>query len=82
MFEDLNQHNRFVWTEWWPDAAYVQASIDSDGFRALIAAARVLGRLESVRLLDIREADAPERSRAHGDPDVSPDPSATRGLSS
>jgi len=59
VFEDLNQHNRFLWTEWWPAATGVQASIDSDGFRALMAAARVLGSLEYVHLLDTRESEVP-----------------------
>lgn len=76
VFEDLNENNRFLWTEWWPDATAVQASVDSDGFRALMAAARVLGDLEYVRLLDTHESDAPDRTGARNDPGISPDPTA------
>ena len=36
VFEDLNEHNRFLWTAWWPVEAGAQESIDSDGFRALV----------------------------------------------
>ena len=55
IFEDLTENNRFLWTEWWPAANGVHASMDSDGFRALLAAIRVLGTLEFVRTVDTRE---------------------------
>jgi quinol monooxygenase YgiN len=55
IFEDLTESNRFLWTEWWPAPNEARAAMDSDGFRALLAAIRVLGTLDFVRLVNTRE---------------------------
>jgi quinol monooxygenase YgiN len=52
VYEDLGEPNRFVWTEWWRRSESVDHAMNSQHFRTLLAAAKVLGTLESVRRLD------------------------------
>jgi quinol monooxygenase YgiN len=49
VFEDLAVANRFLWSEWWPSVEECESAQDSERFRALIGAIKVLGSLESVR---------------------------------
>jgi quinol monooxygenase YgiN len=56
IFEDLERPNRFLWTEWWPDPGGLDDQVETDRFRALLGAIRVLGSLESVRQVSRRSA--------------------------
>ena len=51
IYEDHGQRNRFLWVERWQDNEKLQARLDSDRFRALLGAVRVLGTVEDMQLV-------------------------------
>ena len=68
LLEDAVLPNRFVWLEWWPRLDDAQTSMESDAFRTLLAAVRVLGTLEFVRLVEsIDSADHGQKPRIGGE---------------
>jgi len=44
--EDLTETNVFRWSEWWPEDSDTAAIANTDRFRALLGAVRLLGSLE------------------------------------
>ena len=52
VFEDLAEPNRFLWSEWWPTPELRADARESDRFRTLIGAVKVLGTLESIRSVE------------------------------
>ena len=63
VLEDLAVPNRFLWSEWWPSPEECEIAQASDRFRALLGAIKVLGSLESVRL--VSRAAGSDRDTAH-----------------
>jgi len=62
VFEDLAEPNRFLWSEWWPSFEACERSKASERFGALLGAIKVLGFLESVRLVN-RTSESEQKSR-------------------
>ena len=54
IFEDLGEPNRFLWTERWATPEEADRSRESERFRALLGAVKVLGTLEAVRRITQR----------------------------
>ena len=64
VFEDLAVANRFLWSEWWPSVEECESAQDSERFRTLIGAIKVLGSLESVR--HVSRTAGSDREPIHG----------------
>lgn len=73
LFEDVEHHNRFLWTERWADLAEVDQRMASQRFRTLLGAIRVLcdeSRIDVVTSGEARPRGVelpPRRSSARGD---------------
>ena len=51
VLEDVTEHNRFVWTEWWADGADADRAVTQPRVRALLGAVKLLGSVESLEWL-------------------------------
>ena len=56
-YEDLAQPGRFLWTEQWTNREALEAHLASERHHLLLGAIRVLGRLESVNLVEYKPGD-------------------------
>ena len=56
-FEDVGDPGRFLWVEQWANRELLDAHLGSEQHRALLGAIRVLGQLESVRLVEFGPGD-------------------------
>ncbi|MCP4903202.1 MAG: hypothetical protein GY906_40085 [bacterium] len=54
IFEDLGENNRILWTEWWPSREVIERVLESERFRAMSAAIRLLGNLERMQRVEER----------------------------
>lgn len=55
-FEQHDVPNQFLWQEDWNDRETLEARIESNGFRTLLGALRVLGRTHDLRLNNFEDA--------------------------
>ena len=57
VFEDLRDHDRFLWVEQWQDRSQLEHRVNSGTFRALLGAMRVLTveNLVQVGMLEPRQ---------------------------
>ncbi len=65
VFEDLDRHDRFLWVERWPDAATLAARMESDAFRALMGAVKVLSEFSVMDVIEMPRS-GPSRPRQGG----------------
>ena len=56
VFEDLSGPNDFLWLQWWPSQRELEAYLRSAGFRTLLGAIKVLGKLKSARTVELQDS--------------------------
>ena len=56
VFEDLSGPNHFLWLQWWQSQRELQDFLRSVGFRTLLGAIKVLGKLESARTVELQDS--------------------------
>ena len=56
VFEDLSGPNDFLWLQWWPSQREFEVYLRSAGFRTLLGAIKVLGRLKSARTVELQDS--------------------------
>jgi len=56
VFEDLCGGERFLWLQWWKSQPELQAHLQSTAFRTLLGAIKVLGSLESARIVELQDS--------------------------
>ena len=55
-FEDVTKPNRFIWLETWSNSAALSENIATDQFKAFIGAIQVLGTLEDVHEIELKQS--------------------------
>jgi len=55
LFEDLSEMNRFLWIEYWNDLECLKAHCKTDRFHSLLGAFEVLGEMEKIQLVELRD---------------------------
>lgn len=63
VFEDFSEPNRFRWSEWWPSREHTRRAMESERFRALLGAVKVLGSLEYVHEVNRTQKDDREPAK-------------------
>jgi len=58
LFEKVTGSNHFLWLERWADSDLLHDHLMSERFRTLIGAIEVLGTLEDVKLVELRDFSA------------------------
>ena len=56
VYEDLSGPNHFLWLQWWQSQRELQDYLRSVGFRTLLGAIKVLGRLEAARTVELQDS--------------------------
>ncbi|MFC1829315.1 antibiotic biosynthesis monooxygenase family protein [Thermodesulfobacteriota bacterium] len=54
LYEDLDQDDRFLWTERWMNLTALEDHMRSDRFKSLLGAIDVLGELENLDIVEFR----------------------------
>ena len=49
LYEDVNEPNRFIWSEIWRNSETLAAHLKTEQFNSLLGAIDVLGKLETLR---------------------------------
>ena len=60
LFEEVKETNRFLWHEDWSDFKKLQAHLLTDGFRELLGAIEVLGNMDGMRIVEIKDEPDPK----------------------
>jgi len=55
-FEDLTRPESFLWLQWWRSERHLEAHLQSVEFRTLLGAIKVLGTLESARIVELQDS--------------------------
>jgi quinol monooxygenase YgiN len=55
VFEAVDTPNRFIYLKQWSDRRLLENFLKSDRFRALLGAIQVLGKLKTIRLVELQE---------------------------
>lgn len=63
VFEQHGKPNHFLWLERWPDDLRARRRLQSDEFRALIGAVRVLGEMLGVEISGVKARELPSGKR-------------------
>lgn len=58
VFEDVGTSSRFLWLQWWRSRRQLEGYLGSTRFRTLVGAIKVLGILESARIVDLQDSTA------------------------
>jgi quinol monooxygenase YgiN len=56
VFEDVGASERFLWLQWWRSQRHLEEFLASTRFRTLVGAIKVLGTLESARIVDLQDS--------------------------
>ena len=56
VFEDLAHPNRFFWLQWWRSEQHLEDHLRSSPFRTLLASIKILGTLESARIVELQDS--------------------------
>ena len=56
VFEDLSTANQFLWLQWWRSEGELESYLRSAGFRTLMGAIRVLGKVKSARTVELQDS--------------------------
>lgn len=56
VFEELGHANRFLWLQWWRSQRELEAYLTSKGFRTLMGAIKVLGKLDAARIVELQDS--------------------------
>jgi quinol monooxygenase YgiN len=56
VFEELGHANRFLWLQWWRSEKELETYLKSEGFRTLMGAIKVLGRLDVARIVELQDS--------------------------
>ena len=56
VYEDLTQDGSFLWLQWWRSQLHLEEHLQSNQFRTLLGAIKVLGALESARVVELQDA--------------------------
>jgi quinol monooxygenase YgiN len=59
VFEDISETNRILWQEFWSEHQDASAVVESQRFRALLGASKLLGKIEALQWLDRSETGLP-----------------------
>jgi hypothetical protein len=54
--EEISRSGTFLWMQWWRSERHLEAYLGSVHFRSLLGVIRVLGTLESARVIDLQDA--------------------------
>ena len=55
IFETIGKPNQFLWVEKWSDQGQLDDYLQTDRFKALLGAIRVLGGLDSLQITEFKE---------------------------
>ena len=56
MYEEISRTETFLWMQWWRSERHLEEYLGSTRFRSLLGAIKVLGTLESARVIDLQDA--------------------------
>jgi len=56
VFEDLSKPNGFLWLQWWRSEQQLEDHLRSVAFRTLLGAVKVLGGLDSARIVELQDS--------------------------
>jgi quinol monooxygenase YgiN len=56
VFKDLQGGDRFLWLQWWRSQPELEQHFQSTAFRTLLGAIKVLGNLESARVVELQDS--------------------------
>jgi quinol monooxygenase YgiN len=56
VFEDLGRPNVFLWLQWWRSEQQLEEHLRSVAFRTLLGAVKVLGGLDSARIVGLQDS--------------------------
>ena len=56
VFEDLAKPNSFLWLQWWRSQQQLEDHLRSVPFRTLLASVKVLGAVESARIVELQDS--------------------------
>jgi len=56
VFEDLCHSNGFLWLQWWRSERQLEEHLQTVGFRTLLGTVKVLGTLESARVVGLQDS--------------------------
>lgn len=56
VYEDLPRRNGFLWLQWWRSETELEKHLSSVEFRTLLGAVKVLGSLESARVVQLQDS--------------------------
>jgi len=56
VYERLPRSNNFMWHQWWRSERQLEGHLASVAFRTLLGAIKVLGTLESARVVELQDS--------------------------
>ncbi len=56
VFEDLSRPNSFLWLQWWRSQQQLEDHLRSVPFRTLLASIKILGAVESARVVELQDS--------------------------
>jgi len=60
LFEEVKEPNRFLWHEDWSNFRELEAHLRTEGFRELLGAIEVLGYMDEMRIVEIKDVPDPK----------------------
>ena len=56
VYEEISRTETFMWMQWWRSEHHLEEYLGSTDFRSLLGAIKVLGNLESARVIDLQDS--------------------------
>jgi len=56
VYERIPQSNAFLWHQWWRSERHLEGHLGSVAFRTLLGAIKILGTLESARVVELQDS--------------------------
>ena len=56
VYEDVGHPTGFLWHQWWRSQQQLEENLRSVAFRTLLGAVKVLGTLESARIVELQDS--------------------------
>ena len=56
VYEEISRTEIFMWMQWWRSEHHLEEYLGSTDFRSLLGAIKVLGNLESARVVDLQDS--------------------------
>ncbi len=56
VYEDMGRPTGFLWHQWWRSQQQLEENLRSVAFRTLLGAVKVLGTLESARIVELQDS--------------------------